>query len=270
MTSSTPTDHASPAGVRVEVALDDVGGAAAARAGGADRVELCAALDVGGTTPSLGFVLHAAAEAGPLGLQVLLRPRGGDFVLDEDETAVVLADVAAVRSALGDDPRLGFTFGALTPEGRIDLPVVARVVEACGPHPVVFHKAFDTAVVAARSGGEPAAGLTALVEEVVEAGVAAVLTAGGDGPVVDHLDPLAELVAAAGDRLRVVAGGGVRPANVRDVVAATGCREVHLRATRPVPSRSRVASAQYDAAERLVTSADVVADLVARLGAPGS
>lgn len=240
----------------VEVCLDDVGGAAAARRGGADRVELCASLSEGGTTPTVGFLTTAAAEAGPLGLQVLVRPRGGDFVYSRAEVDVMLADIAATRSLLHDDERLGFTLGALTPDGDLDEASLAELLAACGPCPVTFHKAFDTAL---------AAGLRAdsLLDRLVDSGVSAVLTSGGDGPAMNHLDSLAALVRTARDRIRIVVGGGVRPANVAAVMAATGCLEVHLRAPAAVSSASTVGSSQYDTGSRTVTSQEIVADVVA-------
>ncbi|PUA79744.1 copper homeostasis protein CutC [Nocardioides currus] len=245
--------------ILVEICVDDVGGAAAARRGGADRVELCASLSEGGTTPTVGFVRHAAAEAGPMGLQVLVRPRGGYFVPTGAEVDVMLDDIAATRSALRDDARLGFTLGALTPSGDLDEAVLARLVAACGPRPVVFHKAFDTALAA---GHDP----QRLLDRLVDLGIDGVLTAGGDGPAVDHLDALSRLVRGAGQRLRVVVAGGVRPANVAAVLSSTGCREVHLRAPAEAASASTVGSAAYDAGSRTVTSEQVVADVVAAVG----
>lgn len=240
----------------VEVCVDDVGGSAAALRGGADRVELCASLSEGGTTPTLGFLAQAAREGGPLGLQVLVRPRGGDFVPSRAELDVMVADIAASRAALDDDPRLGFTVGALSPSGDLDDVALTELVAACGPCPVTFHKAFDTALAVAGDAGR-------LLDRLVDLGFSAVLASGGDGPATEHLDTLAAVVRAAGDHIRVVAAGGVRPGNVAAVLAATGCREVHLRAPAVVPSASAVGSAQYDAGERTVTSEAVVAELVA-------
>lgn len=244
----------------VEICVDDVGGAAAACRAGADRVELCASLSEGGTTPTIGFCLQAATVAGAAGIQVLVRPRGGDFVYTRAELDVMLVDIAAIRAALDDDARLGFTVGALTPQGGLDESALAELVAACDSCPVTFHKAFDTALLA---GGDAAA----LLDRLARLGVSAVLTSGGDGPAMDHLDCLSELVGAAEDRIRVVVAGGVRPGNVTALLEATGCREVHLRAPAVVESASTVASRQYDAGSRTVTSEQVVADVVAAVRA---
>ncbi|WP_248579864.1 copper homeostasis protein CutC [Nocardioides sp. InS609-2] len=240
----------------VEICVDDVGGTAAARRGGAQRVEVCGCLSEGGTTPTVGFLRQAAREAGPLGLQVLVRPRGGDFVYSRAELDVMLEDIAATRSTLTDDERVGFTLGALTPSGDLDDAALAELVAACSPCPVTFHKAFDTALAEGLDAGR-------LLTRLVDLGMAAVLSSGGDGPAIDHLDSLADLVRAAGDRIRVVVAGGVRPGNVAAVLAATGCREVHLRAPVVVSSRSAAGSTQYDDGSRAVTSEQVVANVMA-------
>lgn len=250
----------------VEICVDDVGGTTSARLGGADRVELCASLSEGGTTPTLGFVRQAAVEAGPLGLQVLIRARGGDFVTPREELDVMLTDIAATRAALDDDVRLGFTLGALTPDGRLDEVVLAELVAAAGPCPVVLHKAFDTAVEVAMARGRD---VGVLLDQLVDLGVSGILTSGGHGPAVDHLETLAELVRAAGDRIRIVVGGGVRASNVVTIVAATGCREIHLRAAVDIPSASTVGSSQYDAGARAITSPRVVEELVEALRGVG-
>lgn len=241
---------------KVEICVDDVGGTATALRGGADRVELCASLSEGGTTPTLGFVAQAARAAAAMDVQVLVRPRSGDFVYARAELDVMLADIAATRAAMEDDARLGFTLGALNPAGDLDEPALAELVAACGPCPVTFHKAFDTVLATGVDVGP-------LVHRLADLGVCAVLTSGGDGPAVAHLDTLAELVRAAGPLVRVVVAGGVRPANVAEVLSATGCHEIHLRAPAVVGSGSATVSTQYDVGSRTVTSEQVVADVVA-------
>lgn len=239
---------------QVEICLEDVGGPAAARAGGAQRVELCAGLAEGGTTPSLGFVAHARAAAPELDVQVLVRPRPGDFVYSAAELDVMVADIEAVL-ALPCSPGagvLGFTLGALTPAGTVDEEATARLVAACAGAPVTFHKAFDTVPDK----------LTAL-DRLAALGVAKVLTAGGPGPATDHLDLLADLVRRGGQDIAVVVGGGVRPANAAHVVLATGAREIHLRAPAEVRTGSSAGPSDYDAGTRTVTSTALVAAVVA-------
>jgi len=243
--------------VAVEICVDDVGGAAAAARGGADRVELCAGLAEGGTTPTPGLVRHALRTSG-LGVQVLVRARPGDFVFSGDELAVMVDDIERLRELTGAEAgRVGFTLGALTPEGLVNEAATARLVSACGDAPVTFHKAFDTVP------DQPTA-----LRRLVDLGVTRVLTSGRGGPATDNLEELARLVAAAGDPITVVAAGGVRPHNAALVVRSTGVREIHLRAARSTPSAS-LATSSYDAGRRDVTCADTVAAVVAAVAAVG-
>lgn len=237
----------------VEICLEDVGGAALAAAAGADALEVCAGLVEGGTTPTPGFVRHCAEQAPGLEVRVLVRPRGGDFVHSTAEVDVMVTDVEVLRDAVPHGTRLGFVVGTLTPDGEVDAEVVRRLVAACGPAPVTFHKAFDSVP-------DQRAAL-ALLRDL---GVTRVLTSGGPGTAVDHLPALADLVRAAGDDVRVAVGGGVRPGNVARVVAATGAREVHLRAPGAVASAGR--SAGYDDGGRSVTDPGVLAEVMAALG----
>jgi copper homeostasis protein len=237
---------------RVEICLEDVGGARVAAEGGADAVEVCAGLAEGGTTPTLGFVRHCVEEAPELLVRMLVRARPGDFVHSAREVAVMADDIEACLDAL-PSARLGFVIGTLRADGSVDEDAVRRLVAACGDAEVTFHKAFDSVP------DKPAA-----LPLLRDLGVTRVLTSGGSGPAVDHLPELAELVGAGGDDVRIAVGGGVRPSNAARIVAETGAHEVHLRALATVPSAG--ISAGYDAGAREVTSAEVVAELMAAVG----
>ena len=163
------------------------------------------------------------------------------------------ADIEAVRAAVPATTRIAFVIGTLAADGSIDVDAVRRLVAACGDAPVSFHKAFDSV-----PDKRAALGLLA------DLGVTRVLTSGGAGPALDHLEQLADLVRRGGDDVRIAVGGGVRPANVARIVAATGAREVHLRAPGTVPSAG--VSAGYDDGSRSVTSRDVLAEVMAALG----
>ncbi|MEU8075252.1 copper homeostasis protein CutC [Catellatospora citrea] len=204
----------------VEICVSDVPTALVAEAAGADRLELCADLGQGGTTPSLGAVEVALRCLRSAGLRVMVRPRGGDFRVSEVEEQVMLADIAAIRAL--PNPRglaLGVVVGAVTGDGGLDLAVLGRLIEAAGPLPVTVHKAFD----------EVDDQLTAL-EEVIDLGADAVLTSGAAPTALDGAARIATLRERAGDRLRVIAAGGIRSHNVGLVLARTGARELHLRA----------------------------------------
>ncbi|MFC0031927.1 copper homeostasis protein CutC [Micromonospora chaiyaphumensis] len=204
----------------VEICVSDVPTALVAEAAGADRLELCADLGQGGTTPSLGTVEVALRTLRRAAVRVMVRPRGGDFRVSEVEEQVMLADIAAIRGL--PNPHglaVGVVVGALTTAGDLDLAVLRRLIEAAGPLPVTVHKAFD----------EVRDQLQA-VEDLVDLGADAVLTSGGAPTALAGAPRIAALRERAGDRLRVIAGGGIRSHNVRQVLAETGAREVHLRA----------------------------------------
>lgn len=239
--------------VSIEIAVADAAGAAAARDGGADRVELCAALEVGGVTPSLGLVGHALDCAPGIDVTVLIRARSGDFVHTPDELAVMVRDIRDIVSATAIDPaRVGFTVGTLHPDGTVDLTALSALVTAADGRRVTFHKAFDSIP-------DPVAALQVLADH----GVTAVLTAGGAGAAVDHVDRLAELTTADPKGLVIVAAGGIRPDNVSEILRQTGVRDVHLRAPMIVPSPAGSTSS-YDPGHREVTSLALVKDVVGR------
>lgn len=230
-----------PAETLVEICVDDAAGAAVAEAAGADRVELCAALADGGTTPSIGTVEAALGAVRRIGVQVLVRPRGGDFVHDREELAVMRADVRALRRLGGP---LGFVLGVLTPAGEVDVPAMRILLDECGDAPVTFHRAFD----ATRD-------LPAALDVLAGLGVTRLLTSGGRATALEGAPALTDLIALAAGRVAVMAGGSVRAGNVAELVARTGVREVHLRAAVDAPGRSRYRNQHlpYDTGTRQAT-----------------
>lgn len=214
--------------VLVEICVDDLDGALAADAAGAERIELCADLLEGGTTPSPGLIRAVLSSMQTAGVQVIVRPRGGDFVYSEAEVDVMCLDLEAiVAAAQTSTTPVGVVLGALQPSGEIDQDALRRLVAAAGPLPVTFHKAFDQTP-----------DLIAAYATLHEHGVRGVLTSGGPHPADQGLDTLASLVALshnAPDAPVVLVGGSVRAANVAEIVRATGAREVHLRAQSPSP-----------------------------------
>lgn len=198
----------------LEIAVQDVVGARAAVAAGADRLELCVALaETGGLTPSLGLIEACVAAVG-VGVHVLVRPRPGGFEHDAGELAVMVRDVEAGVAA----GAAGVVVGALR-HGRVDDAAVAALVSAAGGAEVTFHRAFDLVPDVAGA-----------LDRLAGLGVTRVLTSGGARRTVDGLDRLAATVAAAAGRTQIMAGGGVRPADVPAIVA-TGVDAVHLSAS---------------------------------------
>ncbi|MEV8252867.1 copper homeostasis protein CutC [Rhodoglobus sp. NPDC076762] len=237
----------------LEVCLDDIDGALAAEAAGAERIELCAALNDGGITPSIGTTATVLASLTSMTVMVLVRQRGGDFVYSAAELDAMIRDIQLMRDLpRADGVCLGFVIGALTPEGEVDAAATAALVAACEPHPVTFHKAFDLTIDRA-----------AALETLIELGVARVLTSGGAATVLDGAESMAALVAQAGERITVLAGGGVRAHTARDILASTGVTELHFRAPTDVPSLGYQggAVALYDSGTRTVTSAAMISEI---------
>jgi len=195
----------------LEICIDSLESARAAEAGGADRVELCSALHIGGLTPS-DALLRSVRTALKIDIFAMVRPRGGTFVYSQAELREMLAAIRHVRD-LGAD---GVVLGALTPANTVDGEMLTELVAAARPMKVTFHRAFDVCVE-----------LHEALEQVIAAGADRVLTAGGSGTASQALPQLQKLVQSAGDRIAILAGGGVRESNVRELVLATGVHEVH-------------------------------------------
>ena len=196
--------------------MDSVESALAAERGGARRLELCDALFDGGTTPSAGMIA-ACRDRVSIPVFVIIRPRGGGFVYSEPELDVMRRDVAAAGE-LGAD---GVVIGVLRRDGGIDEQQTRSLVDAAGDLPVTFHRAFDFVP----DPGEA-------METLISAGITRILTSGGAPTAREGVATLASLVRQAGDRLVVMAGGGVREENVKAIVDGSGVHEVHVRLTR--------------------------------------
>lgn len=201
-----------------EVCVEGVAGAVAAERAGAHRLELCSALAEGGVTPSLGLFKRVKG-ASSLPVNVLVRPRAGDFVYTESELEVMLEDITLFKEAGAD----GLVFGALTRTGSLALPELTRLLEAADPLPVTFHRAFDVC-------REP----FKVLEQLVALGVTRLLTSGQAGDALSGAKLLRALTEQAGDRLVVMAGGGVRAGGAAQIVRQTGVSELHFSAQKPV------------------------------------
>jgi Uncharacterized protein involved in copper resistance len=238
--------------VAVEIAVQDVAGARAAIAAGADRVELCHALGLGGLTPSPALTDRVLAVVDPEAVNVLVRPRGGGFVYTSEEIDLVSADIRwAVDRGAG-----GVVVGALTAAGDIDLHALRRWRDAAGGAMLTFHRAID-----ALAAPEDA------VETLRDAGVDRVLSSGGAERSIDGIETLAAMAARSGP-MQIMAGGGIEPHDVPALMVA-GVDAVHLSARRrsglDAPSGPGGGAPGHD-----VTDAQTVADAVrAASGAGG-
>lgn len=230
----------------IEIAVQDPAGARAAIAAGADRLELCQALGVGGLTASAATIERVVAVAGGERVAPLVRPRGGGFVYSSEEIDLVSRDIrAAVALGVG-----GVVVGALTIDGELDERAIGEWRQAAGDADLVFHRAIDTLEDPER-----------IIEGLVSAGVRRVLTSGGAAKSIDGVPTLSRLVRAAAGRIEIMAGGGIAVADI-PAILATGVDAAHLSARRTVgagaPSGPGGGDPGYD-----VTAPETVAAAVA-------
>jgi copper homeostasis protein len=202
----------------LEICIDGAASARAAAAGGADRVELCANLPEGGTTPSAGMI-RAVRKVFDGGLMVIIRPRGYDFLYTGDEMDAMLHDITDARQAGAD----GVVIGCLSADGRVDVERCGKLIEAAGPLDLTFHRAFDMS-----------RDLHEAMEDIIGLGIRRILSSGGAADVVAGSEVLAGLVATAADRVSIMPGGGVTEDNIARVIGITGASEAHLSARHPV------------------------------------
>jgi len=196
--------------VVLEVCVDDARGLDAAVAGGADRIELCSALEVGGLTPSPGLI--ARARGCPVPVFVLIRPRPGDFQYDRPLVDTMGDDIeAAAQAGLA-----GVVLGASRPDHRLDSKVLSALVARAHGLQTTLHRAFDLVP-------DP---LEAL-ETAIWLGFTRILTSGGAPSAVEGRAVLQTLVKAASGRIKILPGSGIVPGNVADLVRFLGVDEIH-------------------------------------------
>lgn len=195
----------------LEIAVETVEAAVAAERGGADRVELCADLSVGGITPDAELLRAVRAQI-QIPIFVMIRPRLGDFVYSAAEFGEMKASIVAATD-LGAD---GSVLGILKPDNSVDIGRTGELVSLAKPLAVTFHRGFDET-----------ADLAQALEDVVQTGAARILTSGGAASALDGAANIAILVGSAAQRITIVPGAGINADNVLQVAAATRAREFH-------------------------------------------
>ena len=198
--------------VLVEACVDTIESALAAQAGGAGRIELCANLIEGGTTPSAG-TLSVCRDHLHIPVHVLIRPRGGDFLYSAAEQQVMERDIETARS-LGAD---GIVIGALGTEGTVDVEVTQRLMRSGHDLSVTFHRAYDVT-----------RDWKSAMEVLIQLGVDRVLTSGQGRTAPEGAATIAAMQAYAAGRIGILPGGGITPEAVAQLVESTGVAEVHL------------------------------------------
>ena len=198
---------------KIEICANSVESAVKAQEGGAYRVELCAGIPEGGTTPSFGEIRMARQLLQQTKLHVIIRPRGGDFLYTQLEQEIMLHDIKVARQ-LGAD---GVVFGCLTAEGNVDVPAMKKLMNAVGDMSVTFHRAFDMC----RNPMEA-------LEDIIELGCHRILTSGQEATAPAGIPLLKELIEKADGRIIIMPGCGVKPSNILELAEETGATEFHF------------------------------------------
>lgn len=246
---------------KFEICANSVESCLAAQEGGADRVELCAGIPEGGTTPSYGEIKLARKLLTKTKLHVIIRPRGGDFLYTPLELERMEEDIRICRE-LGVD---GVVFGCLTEEGEIDREVNRRLVEQARPMSVTFHRAFDRTA-------DPMKAL----EDIISLGCNRILTSGQQPKAIDGISQLAQLEKKLKEYplppIQLLAGSGVNEENIRQIFDATGIHEYHFSARVNVVSKMKhynhevyMGAKGADESNSLVTSAEKVRNTIKQL-----
>ncbi|MFI3263002.1 MAG: copper homeostasis protein CutC [Rikenellaceae bacterium] len=241
----------------IEVCANSTESCIKAQEGGAQRVELCAGIPEGGTTPSYGEISIARKRI-DIALNVIIRPRGGDFLYSEDEVEIMKRDIRMARE-LGSD---GVVFGCLTREGKVDKGLCKELIFAAGHLSLTFHRAFDVC-------SDPFEAL----EDIIELGFDRILTSGCEANAIEGRDLLKELVEKAAGRIIIMPGCGVNENNIKELQKHTGAVEFHMSARSKVNSEmvfrndrvSMGGTVVVEEFSRDVTSAERVADSLKEL-----
>lgn len=208
--------------VLLEICCGSIDDAIQAEVGGADRVELCSALFLGGLTPSIGTIQEAKRRL-KIPVVAMVRPRGGGFCYTDAEFATMERDAEAAIDNGAD----GVVFGILKDNGRIDHRRTKRMRRIVGERQAVFHRAFDVTP-------DPFVAL----EQLIDIGITRVLTSGQKDSAPEGADLIAKLIARAGRRIEILPGGGIRPYNLQEIVKRTRCRQIHMTAWQKKRDRS--------------------------------
>mgnify|MGYP003582477631 CR=1 FL=1 len=205
----------------LEICANSVESAIAAQQGGADRIELCANLADGGTTPSYGQIKWCVEN---LRLEVwpLIRPRGGDFLYSDAEFEIILEDISYCKQ-IGCN---GIVTGLLNENGEVDEERCAKIISTASPMPVAFHRAFDMSVDLAKS-----------LEKIINLGFVRILTSGGRANAHAGIENLKMLVLQAGNRIEIMPGAGVNADNLLEIAQVTGASNFHTTAKSIVSSK---------------------------------
>jgi len=196
--------------VLVETVVCSVEDAFAAEQCGAHRLEVCSSIDQGGITPSVGLAREIFSRV-RIPQVAMIRPRPGDFCYSEAELAVMLGDIAALEEANT------VVLGALTPDNKINVASCRMLLAGGKRTNYVFHRAFDVT-----------SDLSESLEILIDLGFSRVLTSGGKANAMEGADAICRLIEQARGRIEILAGGGIRAHNVKEIISRTGTSQIHL------------------------------------------
>ena len=229
-----------------EVCANSVESCMAAQAGGADRVELCAGIPEGGTTPSYGDIVIAREVLQNTRLHVIIEQR------------IMLKDIDNARRLEAD----GIVLGCLTPDGEVDIPLMKQLMEAAQGMSVTFHRAFDVCCNPQKA-----------LEEIISLGCDRILTSGQQPTAELGIPLLKELQQQAAGRITLLAGCGVNETNIAHIANETGIHEFHFSARETIASRMQYrkeqvpmgSTVQINEFERNVTTKERVKATIAAI-----
>ena len=183
---------------------------------GASRIELCERIDLGGITPSRQL-LSDSLSVSVIPVNVMIRPRGGNFVYSEDEIEKMLSDIRVIGDLEVEGKRInGFVFGCLTPENEVDISAMKRLMAEVGGKPVTFHRAFDQVANPEKA-----------LEDIISLGCTHLLTSGNMEDAYVGRFNIARLVEQASGRITIIAGKGIRPQNLKQIAIDSKAPQLH-------------------------------------------
>jgi copper homeostasis protein len=221
----------------LEISVETLAAAIAAERGGANRIELCEDLSIGGITPC-DDLMRKTRAAVKIPIFAMIRPRGGSFTYSDSELSQMRRDIEVAKSCKMD----GIVLGILQNDNSVDVQQTRALIKIASPLPVTFHRAFDETHY-----------LPEALESVIETGATRILTSGGKRTAQLGAAALADLVAAAADRITIVPGGGINASNFAELIRVTRAREFHSGLGTTLPYGQSSEAAFSFAVQELVT-----------------
>ena len=239
--------------VILEICAADLRSAINAQIGGADRIELCDNLTAGGTTPSYG-IIKLVRHLLSIDINVLIRPRAGNFIYDDNEFEIMKSDISMCRD-LGAD---GIVIGILKESGDIDFNRVLKLIEIARPMSVTFHRAIDLTV-----------DILGNVLKMMEIGVDRILTSGGRNTVYEGRNIIKKMTEIAGEDIIIMPGGGLDLERMEEFIKFTGAKELHFSAKKLLTDNSKYFNDQMDInklqGEQYSSDPEIIKNMVSKL-----